>query len=32
MEFREVEGRLDTEDTVVCASGDKDYDEEGPVY
>jgi hypothetical protein len=32
MEFREVEGGLDTEDTVFCASDDKDYDEEGSVY
>jgi hypothetical protein len=32
MEFREVEDGLDTEDIVVCASDDKDYDEEGPVY
>jgi hypothetical protein len=32
MEFREVEGGLDRENAVLCASDDKDSDEEGPVY
>jgi hypothetical protein len=32
MEFCEVEGGLDTQNTVLCASGDKHYDEGGAVY